>query len=160
MNGIKISLPGSNVENEDSIAFRSDRNTMKLDIKAEPVRTGFFKYTFPNNPPPTTLIGSVDYPIFEVQHNLGFLPAHLLYFYSYDFTGSYVVPNSYQLGTMFLTGAGNVSQYFQYYLDTFKLSIYYTVSIAVDHTATAFDVTGKSFGFKYMIYSNQSESDT
>lgn len=150
-----IASPKQDVK--EGIAFRSDRNTLKLDA-TKPSHADFLKYTFPDNPScPMTDGESNTRVLFEIYHELNYTPAHLVYFYNYNFESVGAFPGTYVLGNMLLTAANQETQEFLYDINDKKLTIYYRVTnnpFSPGNTLT-YNVTGYKFGFKYLIYSNR-----
>lgn len=152
MKGIKA---GANIADRKKTTFRSDLSTLKLDIQAQPPHFDFHKHTFVSDiaPPPVASTNVVE--IYRVHHNLGYKPAHMVWFYSYNFTGSIVVPGSYMPNAMDLTGATLVTQGLSYVIDAYDLIFYYTVTVSLDGSPNTYSMAGASFGFKYFIESNK-----
>lgn len=143
--------------------FRTDRDTLKFDIDPSKARNQFVKYTFPDNPAAPGGAGRNIYNILTFKHNLGYYPAYILYTYSYDANSpGYVFPGSYQRGGggVSYTFASAIYQYFEAYVTETELKIDYIVENYGGGTGIpSLDVTGKSFGFKFTLYSNPLGSD-
>lgn len=159
--GIRVTNP--RIDKGLTPVFRTDRDTLKFDIDPSKQRNQFVKYTFPNNPAAPGGVGKIKYNIHTFKHNMGYKPAFLFYNYCYDFiTSSYLTQGTYQRGSGVLAYSfvTQVQQYFEAYVTETELRVDFVVENYGGGTGgLPSDVTNKSFGFKYTLYSNPLGSD-
>lgn len=154
-NGIIISR--KDVGDRKTVTFDGSKNTLKIDTDNSKVRSEFIKYTF-GVAPPMGGATAITTRLITVEHNMGYIPAYIFYMYSYDIQYAYVYPGIYSDSVFFLGGGLAPYRAFNIYVTSKHLCIDIICGDPYG-LIPAYDILGKSFGLKYMLFSNPLDPD-
>lgn len=152
-----ILVSSSDIKNRDDITFDGSKNTLKIDTNNDKTRSDFIKYTFATAPPMGGATAIVT-RLITIDHNMGYRPAFLSYMYSYDIQYAYVTMGDYSEIPFYLGGGLAPFRAFSVYVTDKSLCVDVTCGDPFAFTP-AYDVVGKSFGLKYMLFSNPLDPD-
>jgi hypothetical protein len=160
--GIRVSRPKHSVTDAKNIAFTTESDYLKLDVRHTPKMFDYQTYQF-LTPPPTPILGATVYTdMLIIPHNLGYIPTTIVYIYAYQFVSAHIPANSYQLAPMGLTDSGFIQQTINYYVDDQQFRVYYTDNNGASdiHAVNPVDLTNMKFGIKYYIFNNEMTKST
>lgn len=156
--GLKVALPGQEVDTEDSkkLAFNIDKQPLATRLGRFPSHFGKRTYKFVSNPAtPGTPGQTVVYPLFEIEHNLGYIPASALFtFLSENAGGANIIDDeSFYSGNFGLNSSSGQSQNIGYYVTDKKLVIYFSIRNMDDLGPFTYNnMTGVELDFKYYLF--------